>query len=110
VLFCSDGNFMQFAGDVVAAGADGLFFEPCNDFGVMAERFGDAVCLVGSAVDCRDLTLGDRDAVQRALDRTFDSLAHCRGAILAVGNHLPPNIPGGMLDRYFDALLPRLQR
>jgi len=30
VLFCSDGNFMEFAEDIVAAGADALIFEPCN--------------------------------------------------------------------------------
>ena len=31
LLFCSDGNFMQFAPDVAEAGADGFIFEPCND-------------------------------------------------------------------------------
>jgi len=42
------------------------------------------------------------------VDRTLARLSDCRGAILAVGNHLPPNIPEAMLDRYFDYLLPRL--
>jgi hypothetical protein len=48
--------------------------------------------------------------VARDLDRTFAALGRCRGAILAVGNHLPANIPAAMLDRYFAALLPRLPR
>jgi len=110
VLFCSDGNFMEFAPDVAEAGADGFIFEPCNDFDFMVNNFGQTKCLVGSFVDCRDLTFGKKDIVRKCIDRTFESLARCKGAIVAVGNHLPPNIPGGMLDLYFEHLLPRLKR
>jgi len=110
VLFCSDGNFMEFAGDVAEAGADGFVFEPCNDFDFMVNNFGRTKCLVGSFVDCRDLTFGKKDVVRKCIDRTFESLARCKGAIVAVGNHLPPNIPGEMMDMYFEYLLPRLTR
>ncbi|MFW6145879.1 MAG: uroporphyrinogen decarboxylase family protein [Planctomycetota bacterium] len=110
VLFCSDGDFTAFTGDVAEAGADGFIFEPCMDFGRMVDDFGPTHCLVGSFVDCRDLTLGKWDTVRADIDRTFDRLADCRGAIVVVGNHLPPNIPDTMLDAYFDALLPRLAR
>jgi hypothetical protein len=48
--------------------------------------------------------------VKADVDKTFEQLADCKGAIVAVGNHLPPNIPEDMLDRYFDYLLVRLQR
>ncbi len=110
VLFCSDGNFMMFMEDLAAAGADGFIFEPCNDFDRVVADFGRTHCLVGSFVDCRDLTFSNGDQVQRDLDRTFARLEDCRGAIIAVGNHLPPNIPEPMLDRFFDALLSRLGR
>jgi hypothetical protein len=110
VLFCSDGDFTEFAADVVAAGADGLIFEPCNDFGFMAENFGETTCLVGSFTDCRDLTLGKWDRARTDIDRTLERLEKCRGAIVAVGNHLPPNVPEEMLDKYFDYLLPKLER
>jgi hypothetical protein len=110
VIFCSDGLWTEFAGDIVAAGADALCFEPCNDFAEMAGRHGDAACLIGSAVDCRDLTFGKWDQVKADIDMTLGSLARCKGAIVAVGNHLPPNVPPEMLDRYFDYLLPRLNR
>lgn len=110
VLFCSDGNFTEFAGDVAEAGADGFIFEPCNDFNFMADNFGQTKCLVGSFVDCRDLTFGKKDVVRKCIDRTLASLARCKGAIFAVGNHLPPNIPAEMLDHYFEYLLPRLKR
>jgi hypothetical protein len=110
VLFCSDGNFTEFAEDVAEAGADGFIFEPCMDFGHMADTFGQSHCLAGSFIDCRDLTFSRWDTVQADIDRTFERLADCRGAIIAVGNHMPPNIPEEMMDRYFEYLLPKLER
>ena len=104
VLFCSDGEFMELAEDVVAAGADGLIFEPVNDFGFMAERFGDSTCLVGSFVDCRDMTFGDWDTVRATMDRTFEVARTCKGVIFAVGNHIPANVPDDMLDNYIEYL------
>jgi hypothetical protein len=61
-------------------------------------------------VDCRDLTFGRWAKVRESIDETFKLLEHCKGAILAVGNHLPPNIPEPMLDRYFEYLLPLLKK
>lgn len=110
VVFCSDGDFTEFAEDVVDAGADALIFEPCCDYGFMHERVGDRCCLIGSYVDCRDLTFGHWDKVKNDIDRTFETLQDSRGAIVAVGNHLPPNIPAEMLDRYFKEILPRLEK
>ena len=110
ILFCSDGDFTAFAPDVARAGADGFIFEPCMDFGPMVDQFGQTHCLVGSFVDCRDLTFGAWDKVQAGLDATFARLAQCQGAIIAVGNHMPPNIPETMADRYFEYLLGRLEK
>jgi hypothetical protein len=110
ILFCSDGNFTEFAADVADAGADGFIFEPCMDFGHMVREFGQTHCLVGSYVDCRDLTFGKWEKVQADIDATLARLTDCKGAIVTVGNHLPANIPDDMLDRYFDYLLPRLER
>ena len=104
VLFCSDGDFRDFADDIVAAGADGLIFEPVTDFAFMVERFGDCVCLVGSAVDCLDLTVHDWATVRASMDRTLELARRCKGLIWAVGNHLPANIPDAMLDQYIDYL------
>jgi hypothetical protein len=110
VLFCSDGDFTMFVPDLAEAGADGFVFEPLVDFGYMAENFGRTHCLVGSYVDCRDLTLGHWDSVEKAILRTEQKLRRCRGALLAVGNHLPANIPAPMMDRYIGFLRPRLSR
>ena len=110
VLFCSDANYSVFVDDLAEAGADGFIFEPCVDFGMMAERVGSSHCLVGSCVDCRDLTFGHREKVKQDIDRTFAALEKCRGGILAVGNHLPPNIPASMLDLYYENVIPRLRK
>lgn len=110
VLFCSDGNFMEFAEDIVAAGADGLIFEPCNDFGWMVERFGDATCLVGSAVDCRDLAFAPWETVRASMDRTLELARRCKGLIWAVGNHMPANIPDTMMDLYIGYLKEHWER
>ena len=56
--------------------------------------------LVGSAVDCRDLTFGKWDTVRAAIDRSLQLARQCRGVILATGNHLPANIPAPMLEQY----------
>ena len=104
VLFCSDGNFMEFAADIVEAGADGLIFEPDNDWEFMTREFGSTTVLVGSAVDCRDMAFADWETVRRSIDRTLELAADCKGVILAVGNHLPANIPAEMMDRYIEYL------
>lgn len=102
VLFCSDANFMQFAEDIARAGADGMIFEPCNDFQFMVERFGGTHVLVGSCVDCRDMTFGTWDTVRRTVDRSLELASRCKGVILAVGNHIPANVPDDMLDKYIE--------
>lgn len=104
ILFCSDGNFMEFALDIVKAGADGLIFEPCNDFGWMVEKFGQSTVLVGSYVDCRDLTFGTFEKVRPNMDRTFELAKKCKGLIFAVGNHMPANIPEEMMDKFIEYL------
>ena len=102
VLFCSDGTYTEFAEDIMAAGASGFIFEPTNDFGLMAERFGDRACLVGSFVDCRDMAFSPWDQVKASMDRTFELAESCKGLIFAVGNHMPPNIPPEIMDNFIE--------
>ncbi len=104
ILFCSDANFMEFAEDIVEAGADGLIFEPCNDFDFMVERFGGSTVLVGSFTDCRDMAFRSWDTVRESMDRTFELATRCKGLIFAVGNHIPANVPDDMLDKYINHL------
>lgn len=104
ILFCSDGDFRIFAKDIIEAGADGLIFEPINDFKFMAENFGDCACLVGSFVDCRDMTLGKWEKVKEDIDKTFKIAEKCKGLIFAVGNHIPANVPDWICEKYINYL------
>jgi len=105
ILFCSDGNFMEFTQDLAEAGADGFIFEPMVDFTFMVERFGPSHCLVGSAVDCVDMAFRPWDTVKASIDTSLELARKCKGLIWAVGNHLPANIPPQMMDLYIDYLL-----
>ena len=104
LLFCSDGNFMELAKDVAEAGADGFIFEPMNDFGYMVKNFGQTKVLVGSYVDCRDMTFGKWENVKADMDKTFAAAKDCKALIFAVGNHLPANIAEEMMENYLDYL------
>lgn len=110
VLFCSDGVFTEFARDIAEAGADGFISEPDNPFEFMSERFGQSHALVGSAVDCRDMTFGSWETVRDSIDKTLRLADNCSGLIFAVGNHIPGNVSDEMLRQYLEYLEPRLRR
>ncbi len=110
VLFCSDGTFTEFTDDLVRAGADGFIFEPSNPFDFMVERYGSSHALIGSAVDCREMTFRGWEAVRQQLEETFTLAQRCKGLLLAVGNHIPANISDEMLDCYIGYLKEHWQR
>ncbi len=93
VLFCSDGDMTEFIDDIADAGADGFIYEPMTDFDYMVEKYGDSKVIVGSKVDCRTLTFGTQEDIQREIEATLDVAFDCPGFVFAVGNHLPSNIP-----------------
>lgn len=91
VLFCSDGNFTQFIGDIAEAGADGFLFEPITSLEEVIRQFGNTHVIVSSKVDCRTLTLGTIDDVRAEVDNTLALAKKCPGFFFAVGNHIAPN-------------------
>lgn len=101
VLFCSDGDFTEFVDDVAAAGADGFIFEPLTSLEYVVERYGRTHVMVGNA-DCRVLTFGDRAAVKAEVERCMRVGKPCPGFVMAVGNHIPVNIPMDNVLYYFD--------
>jgi len=104
ILFCSDGKYDMFMGDIAACGTDGFIFEPVSDLDALAERFGQTHCLVGSKVDCRTMAFGTWEQVKAEMDATFAVARNCRGYIWAVGNHIPANVSDEMCLRYIDYL------
>ena len=103
VLYCSDGTFDMFLDDLAEAGADGFIFEPTNDLELMVRKYGKTHVLVGGA-DCRTLTFGTKEDIQRELEWAFGLAKECPGFVFAAGNHLPANIPIKNAIFYFDTI------
>ena len=95
---------MEFWEDLAAAGADGFIFEPMNDFERMVKKFGGTHCLMGSAIDCRTMAFKPWDDVRREIDTTLTAIQGVPGIILAVGNHIPANVPDDICLKYMEYL------
>jgi len=103
VLFCSDGDFTEFVDDLADAGADGFIFEPLTSLEYVAEKYGDTKVIIGNA-DTRILTFGGREDIRREVKRCIDRGRDCPGFFMAVGNHMPPNIPLDSALYYLDCV------
>jgi hypothetical protein len=104
VLFTSDGNYTEFLDDIAEAGADGFCFEPMVDLGTVVRRFGGTHVIMGSKVDCRTLTFATKDRIRAEVDATLELAVGCPGFMVAVGNHIPNNMPVENALFYFDYL------
>lgn len=103
ILFCSDGNFTQFVDDIANAGADGFIFEPLTDLEYIVKKYGKTHVIVGNA-DCRILTFGTKKQIEDEVKRCMDTAKNCPGFIMAVGNHIPPNVPIDNAMYYFETV------
>ena len=101
VLFCSDGNYTEFVDDIAVAGADGFILEPMTSLEYIAEKYGSTHVIVGNA-DTRILTWGTREAVKQEVERCLRAAKCCPGFIMAVGNHIPANVPKENFFYYLD--------
>ena len=92
ILYTSDGTYTAFIDDIAACGVDGFVLEPTTDMAYIAERYGQTHAFVGNA-DCRVLTYGDKPAIRREVERCVGIGRDCPGFFMAVGNHIPANVP-----------------
>lgn len=93
VLYCSDGYWSMFVDDIAAAGADGFIFEPMMALAPIVQKYGQTHVIVASQVDCRTLARGSRLQIQAEIDATLGLAKSCPGFMVAVGNHMPADIP-----------------
>lgn len=101
VLFCSDGDFTEFVDDIAEAGADGFIFEPLTDLHYIVERYGSTKVIIGN-IDTRVLTFGDKNDIRCEVQRCMNLGKRCPGYFIAVGNHIPHNVPIDNALYYFD--------
>ncbi len=92
IIYTSDGNFTDFIDDIVACGVHGLVLEPTTDMEYIAEKYGQTHSFVGNA-DCRILTFGTKEDIKKEVERCINIGRDCPGFIMAVGNHIPSNVP-----------------
>ena len=104
VLFTSDADYSMFLDDLAAAGVDAFVFEPMVDLDLVVSKFGQTHGIVGSKVDCRTMTFGTTQDIQRQMDATFEVAFDCPGFFFAVGNHIPSNVPVENAEFYIDYL------
>jgi hypothetical protein len=104
ILFCSDGTWTQFVDDIAAAGASGFIFEPTTSLDYVVEKYGRTHAILGSKVDCRTLTFGNREGIRAEIDATLRLAKGCPGFMFAVGNHIPSNVPVDNALFYLDYL------
>ncbi|MHB9024036.1 MAG: uroporphyrinogen decarboxylase family protein [Armatimonadota bacterium] len=103
IIFCSDGTYDMFLDDLADAGADGFCFEPTNDLELLVRKYGQTHVLMGGA-DCRTLSFGTKEEIERELCWIFEMARVCPGFVFATGNHFPANIPLEHALLYFDLI------
>lgn len=92
IIYTSDGTYDAFIDDIADCGVNCFVMEPTTDMETVAKKYGRTHAFVGNA-DCRILTYGDRKAIRAEVERCFRIGRDCPGFIMAVGNHIPPNVP-----------------
>lgn len=92
ILYTCDGTFDFFLDDIVACGVDALVMEPTTDMAVIAKKYGQKLAFVGNA-DCKILTFGTKEEIRKEVERCINIGKDCPGFIMAVGNHIPSNVP-----------------
>ncbi len=94
LIFTSDGDWTAFQDDIMAFRhpPDMVVMEPCCDMARFAGKYGQRCGFVGNA-DCRILMSGTKDDIEREVRRCMDIGRDCPGFVMAVGNHLPANVP-----------------
>lgn len=92
ILYTSDGTFTEFVDDIAACGVNGFVMEPTTDMAYIARKYGKTHAFVGNA-DCRILTYGTKEDIRREVERCINIGRECPGFFMAVGNHIPTNVP-----------------
>ena len=101
IVFCADGNFNEFIGDIARAGADGFIFEPSTSLETIVRDYGQTHVIVGNA-DCRVLQFGAHADIRKEVERCVRLGRECPGYFMCATNHLPNGIPTENVQYYFD--------
>ena len=107
LMFHSCGNMAMFIPDLIAVGVDVLDpIQPCAPEmapEVLAERFGDRLCLHGGIDVQRLLPTGSTDEVRDAVERQCQLLGGGGGYILGPAHLFQPDTPPANVRAFYEA-------
>lgn len=109
IMYTSDANYTDFIDDIADCGVGGFVMEPMTDMKYIAEKYGQTHFFVGNA-DVRIIQSGTEEDIKNEVKRCIDIGKDCPGFIMAVGNHIPSNVPvenALLYDAYFQEMRTR---
>ncbi len=100
VIFMVDGCVDAFVDDVMACGARGIISEPYTNYKAIARRYKD--CFIAGEGDNRVLMRNNPAEIEAMVDSMVETGRMSGGYMMCIGNHIPWNVPGDAIKRYFD--------
>lgn len=100
VIFMVDGCVNAFVDDVMASGARGIISEPYTDYKAIARRYKD--CFIAGEGDSRLLMRNNPAEIRAMVESMVETGRMSGGYMMCIGNHIPWNVPGDAVKRYFD--------
>ncbi len=95
-----DGCVDAFVDDVMACGARGIISEPYTNYKAIARRYTD--CFIAGEGDNRVLMRNNPAEIEAMVDSMVETGHMSGGYMMCIGNHIPWNVPGDAIKRYFD--------
>jgi len=100
VIFMVDGCVDAFVDDVMACGARGIISEPYTNYKAIARKYSD--CFIAGEGDNRVLTRNNPGEIRSMVESMVETAKMSGGYMACIGNHIPYNVPGEAVKRYFD--------
>lgn len=100
VIFMVDGCIDAFVDDVMSCGARGIISEPFTDYKAIARKYEN--CFIAGEGDNRVLMRNDPAEIRAMVESMVETARMSRGYMMCIGNHIPFNVPGEGVKRYFD--------
>ena len=96
----TDGCADAYIDDVAACGARGLVSEPYTDYRSILRRHKDF--FVAGEGDNRILSRNNPVEIRAMVDGMLETAKMTGGYMMAIGNHIPWNVPGEAVKLYLD--------
>jgi len=84
----------------MACGARGIISEPMTDYKRIARDYKN--CVIAGEGDNRVLMRNDPAEIRSMVDSMVETGRMSGGYMMCIGNHIPFNVPGDAVKRYFD--------